>query len=543
MVSRSGLSRQGAKRDFPRVRSGAAGLRLSGATAFRVLAAAVLLGVAGGFLLAGGGRSIARQVDPQQRALFLARQEALQPWRIAGGVALRMAGIVLLLGAVGCLVGAAAIGLQALALRARLVRPGRNGLFPIVELGRGVLYDPNRDNAGAHPVIAAAALDVQRMAALSSGARLNVSWHAGGSGTAPSGEIPATLAPNLPDRMPLRALLGESPSLARLVLGVTVDDQSGQVVPVTGDMADLVHIAVGGSSGWGKSVFLRSLAYQMALAKEQPDLVAIDLEGVTLSPLAQSSRLLYPLAGDESEAQAVLEALTDELERRKSLFSEFPGVDSLARYNVRAKSPLRPVILLCDEATALLGDPRVEDALKAVTLRARKYGLWAVLAGQDWKASSLDTAIRNQLSTRVQFKAMSSAQSRVLLGQSGAEDLAIKGRALAVLPGRELLELQAPLVSGEMLAEALQQAQVAGPQLPMPAREAASAESDVLIDDPELADDRRVLLLHQQGLSMRQIERRVFGYTGGSAHDSVKRAIEAGSSTGSDPAKAAGERA
>ncbi len=47
---------------------------------------------------------------------------------------------------------------------------------------------------------------------------------------------------------------GHAPSLHRLVLGVRVDDQTGQTEAVNGDLAQWVHVAVGGSSGCGKSM-------------------------------------------------------------------------------------------------------------------------------------------------------------------------------------------------------------------------------------------------------------------------------------------------
>ena len=254
----------------------------------------------------------------------------------------------------------------------------------------------------------------------------------------------------------LTSLLDGPPSLARLVLGVTAT--AGALETVTGNLSDLVHIAVGGSSGFGKSVFLRALAYQFVLAQEQPDLVLIDLEGVTFSQLARSPRLLYPIADDEQTAAQLLTHLSGyELNRRKALFAQYPGIDNLADYNAVAAEQLRPIVTMIDEGTALLGDRDVETALKTVALRARKYGLWIVLAGQDWKATSMDSAIKNQLSTTVQFRAKSPAQSRALLGVSGAEALPaeLKGRALAQLPGRELLEIQTPYLSSREFAHAV----------------------------------------------------------------------------------------
>jgi len=117
---------------------------------------------------------------------------------------------------------------------------------------------------------------------------------------------------NWPSEVPLKSVVTE-PDIKALTLGVTIGDD-GRQETVKADMAQLVHIAVGGSSGWGKSVFLRSLAYQLALSQTPVDLTMIDLEGATLAPFARCGRLLYPVADTEADALAVLGALLDEME-------------------------------------------------------------------------------------------------------------------------------------------------------------------------------------------------------------------------------------
>lgn len=314
-----------------------------------------------------------------------------------------------------------------------------------------------------------------------------------------------------PSRVPLRGILDGAPSYRRLALGVTMNGD-GRAEIVRGDMTRMVHVAVGGSSGWGKSVFLQSLAYQMALSTDRVDMAMVDLEGVTFAPFAHCPRLLYPVADNERDTLAILQALTQELDHRRELYARYPGVADLDGYNARAGDPLAPIVVLFDEATALLDDKAVEGAIKTLTLRARKYGLWVVLGGQDWKASSLDTAIRNQLASRVQFRAMSASQSRVLLQQNGAETLDVPGRALAILPGRELMKLQAPLVNDGMLARLGD----GGPRSELP---------DVAQGDG--GQTQEILDLAADGLSRREIESRVFGYSGGAAHRRVAEVLGA----------------
>jgi hypothetical protein len=317
-------------------------------------------------------------------------------------------------------------------------------------------------------------------------------------------------APMWPTRVPLSGILDGPPSVRDLVLGVTVRED-GQREIVKADMGDLVHVAVGGSSGWGKSVFLRALAFQLARSVDPVDLALVDLEGATFAPFAECGRLLWPVADTEQDALAIFKALTEEMDRRKALYSGFPGVDSLQTYNARVEEPLAPVVALVDEATALLAHSGVENAIRTLVLRARKYGLWCVLGGQDWKASSLDTSIRNQLASRVQFKALSASQSRVLLQRSGAERLEVPGRALAILPGRDIVELQAPVIGYRDIIRATRSG---GPRRDLPEVDQEGNEQMARIR--ELAD---------QGLSKRQIALEVFGYAGGAAYTAVTGAL------------------
>ena len=335
-------------------------------------------------------------------------------------------------------------------------------------------------------------------------------------GTGDAVELPA--GAELPRRVPLRGLLDGAPSWRRLVLGVAQDN--GQNFPVVADLADLVHVAVGGSSGWGKSVFLRSCAYQLARSADPCELALIDLEGATLAPFANSDRLLWPVADTEHDAAVILAELTGELDRRKGLFAAYPGADSLNAYNARSGEQLTPCVCIVDEATALLENKDIEEQLRTLTLRARKYGLWLWLAGQDWKSTTLDTAIRNQLATRVQFKAMSASQSRVLLQNAGAEDLDVKGRAMAWIPGRELLTIQAPYVSLEDIEAALKGN---GARRAMPERQPGDSTADKVRD------------LWEAGQSLNAIQRSVFGYVGGAAYEQVKAILPSTTTTQASP--------
>jgi len=316
----------------------------------------------------------------------------------------------------------------------------------------------------------------------------------------------------LPDIMPLNG-----PNLNEIVLGVGLNGD-GQAQAITAPLSKLVHVAVGGSSGWGKSVLLRSLAYQVALAPEQAELALIDLEAATFSPFARSNKLRYSIADTETDANNILVDLLGELKKRKEFYKKYPTVESLESYNLIADHKLPMIALMIDESTALLGDKTIEANIRMLALRARKYGIYAVLGGQDWKASSLDSAIRNQLSTKIQLKAQSKAQSRVLLDDAAAADIEVPGRAYAVLPGQPMAEIQTPYISLPMLMKAL--VDTGAMAQPAPVAEM------VIEQKPPTEKQARAAELFNDGLEVNEIANIVYGRDGGKQLDLVKSAIE-----------------
>ena len=155
------------------------------------------------------------------------------------------------------------------------------------------------------------------------------------------------------------------------------------------------------------------------------------------------------MATTRQEGGVILTACYDELERRKGLFMSVGGAKSLADYNSRANgNAVRPLCAVLDEGTVLFkGDGKLTDKATDLVLLGRSFGLWLILAAQDFKVKATASEIRNQLTTRVQFHAQDPTQARILLGHADAQGLGV-GRAIVRLKGRESdIQLQAPVVS------------------------------------------------------------------------------------------------
>lgn len=449
---------------------------------------------------------------PEQKALALEEQRAVMPWRIAsrvtgyifGGVVLKVT--LFVMGSFGAYY-IMRIGVNWLDLRARQVH-ARNGLFPVIEMEKGVLYDPNRDNAGAHPIITLSALRVQERAATQAD-RIIIRQNekALKQSDAPALEDSAS-AINLPEMVRLMDVVSH-PALDTLALGMT---EQG---PLTASLHDLMHVLAVGASGFGKSAFLRALIWQLAQVKEPVQIVGIDCFGSELNAIADWDRLLFPIATDLPAAASTLKAITEEIIRRKGLYAEQPRAYDLQSYNRLVTNQLAPIVMLVDEGTAMLNDAGIADPLRQVVQTARQFGVYALLAGQNVNHRVMPTQIRDNFSTRLCFHT-SQASRHVVLGET-PEDVTVKGRAWIQRPGEMLRQIQCPFVTRDEVASVITRGKPARVIDLAVIKPEAQGENDVTV--------KRIKALHDEGASLNAIQRDVFGYTGGKAYNTVKAAL------------------
>jgi hypothetical protein len=185
--------------------------------------------------------------------------------------------------------------------------------------------------------------------------------------------------------------------------------------------ASLGHVMVAGMTGVGKSVFLRSLAYQMV--QDGGQIMAADIDKVTLPMFEAHPALFAPIAETEVAAGALLERALGECEHRSNLFKGMEGYpETLEEYNKAAirlgEATLAPILVMLDEFSATveaLGGARGNFASNAAQLgwRGRKFGLRVVYAAQDFSKETVGK-IRDQVKTVVAFKVRSQETARAV---------------------------------------------------------------------------------------------------------------------------------
>lgn len=450
--------------------------------------------------------------SPEERALRLEEEQAVMEWKIASrvtGYAVFGIGAKVALFVIGGYVVfyLSAILRNFLDLRARQVY-ARDGIFPVIEVQQGVLYDPNRDNAGAHPLITIAALDVQKTAAMKAEkilVRQTDRRMREMEALMPQLEaLPASST--LPELIRL-ADVSPRPTLAELALGMGTNGL------ITASLHDLMHVLAVGASGFGKSAFLRALIWQLAQAQEPVSIVGIDCFGSELNTITAWDKLLFPVATDLPSAAATLQAVTAEIGKRKALYAEYPAAYDLQSYNRLAGAPIAPIVMLVDEGTAMLNEPGIADPLRQVVQTARQFGVYALLAGQNVNHRVMPTQTRDNFSTRLCFHT-SAASRHVVLGET-PNDVTVKGRAWMQRPGEMLQQVQCPFVTRDEVQRVITVGK------PKRILDLEAIQPDTQGDDVA----RRIQALHADGISLNGIQREIFGYTGGQAYSAVKAAL------------------
>lgn len=182
-----------------------------------------------------------------------------------------------------------------------------------------------------------------------------------------------------------------------LVLGVG----GGGVVSF--DLSKIPHVLVGGSTGSGKTVLLKTLVHQ---CKQKGAVVYIaDFKGGLDFP-ADWRREPY-FVTEMDALRGLLDNLLDELESRKVAYAGFPG-------HVDASSfpPSHRMVLACDEIAEILDKTGlskeekaavadVEAKLATIARMGRAFGIHLVLGTQRPEADVLKGQIKSNIGMRI----------------------------------------------------------------------------------------------------------------------------------------------
>ncbi|GAB4378200.1 MAG: hypothetical protein Kow00121_29530 [Elainellaceae cyanobacterium] len=230
----------------------------------------------------------------------------------------------------------------------------------------------------------------------------------------------------------------------QIAIGV---DLEGQLIEADLSDPNTCHFLVGGTTGSGKSEFLRSLLLSLLVrhAPEHLQIALVDPKRVTFPEFEQMRWLHTPIVKDSDRAIELMERLVTEMEQRYQRFEQAQCAD-LTAYNQKAQ-PLPRIVCIFDEYADFMVEKETRNALelsiKRLGAMARAAGIHLIIATQRPEAKVVTPLIRSNLPGRVALRTATEADSAIILGGKKIEAAYLLGKGdLLYQSGANLYRLQ-----------------------------------------------------------------------------------------------------
>jgi len=339
-----------------------------------------------------------------------------------------------------------------------------------------------------------------------------------------------------------------------MCLGKTIGGE-----PVIADMAKMPHLLVAGTTGSGKSVAINTMILSL-LYKHGPDkckLIMIDPKMLELSIYDGIPHLLTPVVVDPKKAVVALKWSVREMEERYKKMSKL-GVRNIDGFNTRVTDaqakgetltrtvqtgfdrdtgeaiyeheelelePMPYIVVIIDEMADLMmvAGKDIEGTVQRLAQMARAAGIHVIMATQRPSTDVITGTIKANFPTRISFQVTSKIDSRVMLGESGAEQLLGMGDMLYMAGGGRITRVHGPFVDDQEVEDIVNHLKSQGvPQY----LEAVTEEGDEdaidgdgggaaggMVDSDDPYDQAVAVVLRDRKVSTSYIQRRLsIGY-------------------------------
>lgn len=226
--------------------------------------------------------------------------------------------------------------------------------------------------------------------------------------------------------------------------------------PYVTDLTDMPHVLIGGTTGSGKSVGLRSMIAAMLCSGANVQFVLIDPKQVDLgifSGLNEKHLYVDHVISDCNEAESILEYMVKYIDDCYTYLAA-NKVSNVSQLKGDKKIPYT-VIVIDELADLLLSNKNIESILLRITQKARAAGVHIIAATQRPSADIISGAIKANLPGRIAYKVSTATDSRVILERAGAERLLGRGDMLFKKTTDDVDRIQGAYADNESLNNVL----------------------------------------------------------------------------------------
>lgn len=234
------------------------------------------------------------------------------------------------------------------------------------------------------------------------------------------------------------------------------------------NLRPMPHLLIAGTTGSGKSVFVRSIisGFLFRHSPKSLRLILIDPKMVDLADFKDVPHLILPHIIEPKKAVTALRWAVQEMDKRYRSLSKFGAVkleafnekvanlskDEIAeheKYNQEAEEnpaavkdqyyyqPQPFIVIVCDELADLMVSEKsnLEPLIQKLVQKARACGIHLIFATQSPRKEVLTGLIKTNIPARIALKVASPLDSRIILEETGAERLLPNGDMLYLAPG------------------------------------------------------------------------------------------------------------
>ena len=225
--------------------------------------------------------------------------------------------------------------------------------------------------------------------------------------------------------------------------------------PFIFDLSEAPHLFIGGTTGSGKSMCVHALLLSLIrYHSTPPELVLIDPKSVEFTSYSGASTVSHgsPIT-DMDIANKVLDKLVKEMEIRQQRLGALDA-RNLTEANERGAKLNRIVVVIDELADLFATHSQIEKPLVRLAQKARAVGIHLVLATQRPEAATFPGLLRSNIPSRIALTVQKASESRIIIDETGAEALLMRGDMLIRLAGKTTVRAHGCLVEpGDIIAE------------------------------------------------------------------------------------------
>lgn len=231
--------------------------------------------------------------------------------------------------------------------------------------------------------------------------------------------------------------------------------------PVVLNVEDFPHALISGTTGSGKSTCMNVIATSIiaTVAPSKCKLVLIDPKATELEKFRFAPHNLFSgeVATNSYKIKKMLWQIERIRQKRQDIFAD-NKVSNIQQYNeLEDETTMSSIIVLVDELGQVCCDKSSQMALFRLASLSRTAGIHLICATQKPSAKLLPTEFRDNLNTRIAFKAASKSASRVAIEETGAEKLIGKGDGLYYdIKSLSYRNFQCAYISDEEIAKCIE---------------------------------------------------------------------------------------